>query len=89
MLNKWFKANKLNRYNAPPYPEGMESSNTLLSNSQDLHSVACFSITPATPLMTTDILQVGRFCSSPKCSDQVWDPASNLLSEYQKLFPRE
>jgi hypothetical protein len=79
----------LKRYNAPSYPRGMESSNTLMSNSQDLHSVACFAIMPVTPFMTTDILQVGRFCSSPKCSDQFWDPASNLLSEYQELFPIE
>jgi hypothetical protein len=78
----------LKRYNAPSYPGRMESLNTLLSNSQDLHSVACFAIMPVTPLMTTDILQVGRLCSSPKCPDQIWDPASNLLSEYQELFPR-
>jgi len=78
----------LKRYNAPSYPGGMEPSNTLMSNSQDLHSVACFAVMPVTPLMTTDILQVGRFCSFPKCSDQVWDPASNLLSEYQELFPK-
>lgn len=66
----------------------MESSNTLLSNSQDLHSMACSAIMPVTPLMATDILQVGRFCSSPTYPDQIWDPTSILLSEYQELFPR-
>jgi len=78
----------LKRYNAPSCPGGMESSNTLLSNSQDPHSVACFAIMPVTPLITTDILQVGRFCSTPKCPDQICDPASILLSEYKELFPR-